>query len=263
MTLGEAEVQLARGLAPLAAFAAGLVFERVARHAPLRPAWRVNLGLWLIDSVLMALVCGACGFAVAAWAEGAGVGALNLLGAPLAVGSVATILALDAVSYAWHRANHRVGALWRFHRVHHADSDFHVSTALRFHPGELLLALPVRLAAVVVLGAPPAAVVLFEALFGIANVLEHGNFDVPRRLERALERWFITPALHRRHHAAAWSDLDTNFGTILCVWDRLARTLRPDTSAASFATGLPGAVTGACSLPAMVLAPFRRGVRRP
>ena len=263
MTLGEAEVQLARGLAPLAAFALGLVLERIAPHAALRPAWRANLGLWLLGAILMAAVCGACGWTVAAWAADAGVGLLNALGAPVGAGIVATILALDAVSYGWHRANHRVGLLWRFHRVHHADADYHVSTALRFHPGELLLALPVRLAAVILLGAPPVAVVLFEALFGIANVLEHGNFDVPSRLERGVSRVLVTPALHRRHHSAAWSDLDTNFGTIFCVWVRLARTFRADTSAARFATGLPGAVPGARSLGAMLLAPLRRGVRRP
>ena len=149
MRLSESEVQLVRGLAPLAAFALGLVLERIAPHAALRPAWRANLGLWLLDAMLMAAVCGACGWTVAAWAQASGVGLLNAVDAPLGAGIAATIVVLDLVSYVWHRANHEVGFLWRFHRVHHADADYHVSTALRFHPGELLLALPVRLAAVV------------------------------------------------------------------------------------------------------------------
>jgi sterol desaturase/sphingolipid hydroxylase (fatty acid hydroxylase superfamily) len=261
--LSESEVQLVRGLAPLAAFGLGLVLERVAPHAALRPAWRANLGLWLLDALLMAAVCGACGWAVAGWAQASGFGVLNAIDAPLAVGIAATVVGLDLVSYAWHRANHRVRFLWRFHRVHHADADYHVSTALRFHPGELLLALPVRLGVMALLGAPPVAVVAFEAMFGIANVLEHGNFQLPRRVEQVLGIALVTPALHRRHHSTERSARDSNFGTILCLWDRLARTFYPSTSAAVFATGLPGRTgKGARSLAAMLLAPFRSSSNR-
>ena len=152
---------------------------------------------------------------------------------------------------------HEVGFLWRFHRVHHADADYHVSTALRFHPGELLLALPVRLSAIVLLGAPPEAVVAFEVIFGIANVLEHGNFDLPRRFEAALCIALVTPALHRRHHSTERRERDSNFGTILSLWDRLARTFRPAASSQVFPTGLPGLAGEASrSLVAMLLAPI-------
>ena len=263
MRLDESAAQLIRGLAPLGAFALGLALERIAPHAALRPAWRANLGLWLFDAMLMAAVCGACGWTVAAWAQTSGVGLLNEVDASLGVGIAATVVGLDLVSYGWHRANHEVGFLWRFHRVHHADADYHVSTALRFHPGELLLALPVRLAAIALLGAPPVAVIAFEAIFGIANVLEHGNFDLPQRVERAVGTVLVTPALHRRHHSTERSERDSNFGTILCLWDRLARTLRPSTSAAVFPTGLPGrSSAGARSLTAMLLAPVRSSAGR-
>jgi sterol desaturase/sphingolipid hydroxylase (fatty acid hydroxylase superfamily) len=262
--MSESAVQLVRGLAPLAAFALGLALERIAPHAALRPEWRANLGLWSVDAVLSAVVCGACGFAIAAWAQASGVGLLNEVDAPLGAGIAATVVGLDLVSYVWHRANHQVAFLWRLHQVHHADADYHVSTALRFHPGEILLALPVRLAAIVLLGAPPAAVLAFEAIFGIANVLEHGNFDLPRRLERVLGRVLVTPALHRRHHSTERSERDSNFGTILSLWDRLASTLRPSTSDALFATGLPGSPgSGARSFGAMLLLPIRSSRSRP
>jgi sterol desaturase/sphingolipid hydroxylase (fatty acid hydroxylase superfamily) len=248
---------------PLVAFGLGLVLERIAPHAALRPAWRANLGLWFLDALLMAAVCGACGWTVAAWAQTSGVGLLNEVDAPLGAGIAATVVGLDLVSYAWHRANHEIGVLWRFHRVHHADADFHVSTALRFHPGELLLALPVRLGAIAVLGAPPIAVVIFEAIFGIANVLEHGNFNLPRRVEQVLSVLLVTPALHRRHHSTERSERDSNFGTIFCLWDRLAQTLYPSTSAAVFPTGLPGRTgANARSLAAMLLAPIRSSANR-
>jgi sterol desaturase/sphingolipid hydroxylase (fatty acid hydroxylase superfamily) len=252
---GETTYQITRILGLGAAIAIGLALESWRPHAPLRPAWRTNLGLWAIGSAVMASVCGACGWIVASWAAGQGVGLLAWTGTGWAVAF--GVLALDAVSYAWHRANHRVRLLWRFHQVHHGDASFHVTTALRFHPGELLLALPVRLAAVVVLGIPPTGVLAFELVFGVANLLEHGNFDLPRRLEPRVQRFLVTPALHRRHHASDWRSLDTNFGTVLSIWDRLAGTFRPAEAARQVVTGLPNrSGAGAPALRESLLLPF-------
>lgn len=240
MTVGdEATYQLLRGLGLAAAFALGLALEHWRPHERLRPAWRTNVGLWAVDAAIMAAACGACGWLVASWAASLGLGLVTWLGTPGWMAAVLGVLALDGVSYAWHRANHRIPLLWRFHQVHHADESFHVTTALRFHPGELLLALPLRLAAVVALGVPPAGVLLFEIVFGIANLLEHGNFDLPRRFEPLAERVVITPALHRAHHVSDWRELNTNFGTILSAWDRLAGTLGPSDGARRVVTGLP------------------------
>jgi sterol desaturase/sphingolipid hydroxylase (fatty acid hydroxylase superfamily) len=127
----------------------------------------------------------------------------------------------------------------------------------------LLDALPVRLGVIALLGAPPIAVVICEAIFGIANVLEHGNFKLPRRVEQVLSVAFVTPALHRRHHSTERSERDSNFGTILCLWDRLAGTLYPSSSAAVFPTNLRGR-TGASarSLAAMPLVPIRSSANR-
>jgi sterol desaturase/sphingolipid hydroxylase (fatty acid hydroxylase superfamily) len=236
---GEATYQLARGVGLAAALVLGLALERWRAHERLRPALRTNLGLWAVDAALMTVVCGACGWAVAAWAAERGLGLLAWLGAGPGAAAGAGLLGLDAVSYLWHRANHRVPLLWRFHQVHHGDASFHVTTALRFHPGELLLALPVRLAAILALGVPPEGVLLFELVFGVANLLEHGNFDLPRRLDPLARRLFITPALHRAHHASDWRELNTNFGTVLSVWDRLARTFHASETDRRVVTGLP------------------------
>ena len=236
---GEATYQLVRGAGLGLALIAVLALERWRPHARLRPAWRANLGLWAIDALAMSAICGACGWVLAAWAAERGLGLLAWVGAPEWLAAVAGVVALDAVSYLWHRANHRVPLLWRFHQVHHADASFHVTTGLRFHPGELILALPVRLAVVLALGVPPAGVLVFELVFGVANLLEHGNFDWPRRIEPALRRVLITPALHRRHHIADWRELNTNFGTVLSLWDRLAGTYRASEPGRRVATGLP------------------------
>lgn len=261
--LDEAFFQISRGAVLAGAVALGLAWERLRPHAPLRPAWGTNLGLWVVDTLLLVVVCGACGWLVAAWAAERQLGLFPWLGASAWAAAGLGLLALDAVSYGWHRANHQVPLLWRFHQVHHSDASFHLTTALRFHPGELLLALPVRLAAVIALGVPPAGVLLFELVFGVANLLEHGNFDLPRRLEPAAQRLFITPALHRRHHTADWRALDTNFGTVFSVWDRLGRSLRTSDAAARFETGLPdwhGAA--APSMRQSLLLPFRRTTPR-
>ncbi len=116
---------------------------------------------------------------------------------------------------------------------------------------------------IALLGAPPIAVVTFEAIFGISNVLEHGNFNLPRRVEQVLGVALVTPALHRRHHSTERRERDSNFGTILCLWDRFARTLSPSTSEAVFPTGLPGRTgAGARSLVAMLFAPIRSSANR-
>jgi sterol desaturase/sphingolipid hydroxylase (fatty acid hydroxylase superfamily) len=162
------------------------------------------------------------------------------VGAPTWLVIAATVLFLDLVSYGWHRANHRIPFLWRFHRAHHSDLSFTVSTGVRFHPGELLLSLPLRLAAIVVLGAPVVGVLAFEALFTAANLIEHGDIDYPPAFERALAGIFVTPALHRHHHTSRRPDLDTNFATIFSFWDRAFGTYRRSSSAERVQTGAPG-----------------------
>lgn len=260
---GEATYQLARATGLAAALVFGLALERWRPHERLRPAWPTNLGLWAVDAAVTAVVCGACGWVVAAWAADNGLGLLAWLGAGTWATFVVSLLGLDAVSYLWHRANHQIPILWRFHQVHHADASFHVTTALRFHPGELLLALPVRLAAILVLGVPPEGVLLFELVFGVANLLQHGNFNLPGRIDPLAQRLFMTPALHRAHHASDWRELNTNFGTILSAWDRLARTFHASEPDRRIVTGLPTWWRPeAPSLRESLLLPFARGRNR-
>lgn len=258
----EAEFSLVRAGGFLLALTSASALQRLTPHARLRGSVRVNVGLWLIDLALLALVCGACACAVANWAAETGVGLLNDVPAPAWVGIPLTIVALDFVSYAWHRANHRLRFLWRFHQVHHSDPTFTVSTGMRFHPGELLLSLPLRLTAVAALGASAAAVVIFEVIFAIANLVEHGDIDLPAGLEQRLGRICVTPALHRRHHSRRRAELNTNFGTIFVLWDRLLGTYVENGSAVRVETGLPGTASAprlarALALPLTVVVPER------
>lgn len=235
----ETEFQLLRSAGFALALAVGLGLERLAPHARLRGAWRVNGGLWAVNLVAMGTVCGACMCTASRWADARGIGVLNLASVPAWAALPLTIIALDLVSYGWHRANHRVALLWRFHRVHHSDTRFTVATAIRFHPGELLLSLPLRLLAVTLLGAPVLGVVLFEVLFTTANFLEHGDIDYPPAVEGRLQRLLVTPALHRRHHGDRPDQFGSNFGTMFSLWDHVLGTYADASSATHVRTGLP------------------------
>jgi sterol desaturase/sphingolipid hydroxylase (fatty acid hydroxylase superfamily) len=254
--VSEAQFQVVRGVGFIAAVALAWLLQRLRPHARLRGSWQVNGSLWVTNLLVVGAVCGACACTVARWAEARGIGVLNMIPAPWWLAMPAVMVALDLVSYAWHRANHRVRFLWRFHQVHHSDPAFTASTAVRFHPGELLLSLPVRLTAVALVGASVEAVVCFEILFTIANLVEHGDIDLPLGLERVMGRVFITPALHRRHHTKSRPDRDSNFGTIFATWDRLFGTRVDSDSATAIETGLPGLDT--LTLPRVFALPLQR-----
>lgn len=234
-----------------------MLLEQRLPNTGLHRPWRTNLGLWLADTVLMRIVCGACGLAVAVWADSSGVGLLHVLAAPDALAIVCSVLALDGVAWLWHGANHRLPWLWRWHRVHHAEQAFQVTTALRFHPGELLLALPVRLLAIVTFGVTPLALLVFEICFGVMNLLVHANVDLPRRWDAVLGKLLVTPAMHRLHHARDETFLNSNFATIFAFIDRLAGTWRAGRPGDPIDTGLPGSgYSDAMSLCDALVAPF-------
>lgn len=238
--MSEEDLKLLRLAGFVLAVGLAFLWQRLAPHGGLRGSMRCNGGLWLVNLAVVGTLCGACVCSAARWAEAGGIGVLPWFAAPALVAFPATLLVLDLVSYGWHRANHAVPFLWRWHQVHHSDPSFTVSTALRFHPGELLLSLPLRIAAVVVLGAPATAVVLFEVAFTFSNSVEHGDIDLPPGLERVMSRFFVTPALHRWHHVASVPDRDSNYGTVFSFWDRLFRTLVLRDSSTRVRTGLPG-----------------------
>ena len=251
--MDEQQFQLVRASAFVLALLLAVALQRLSPHARLRGSWTVNGGLWLVNGVVLGLICGACAFTVADWAADRRLGFFNVVSTPWWMTGVVTIAALDLTSYWWHRANHRVPVLWRFHQVHHSDPTFTTSTGVRFHPGELLLSVPIRLAAVVLLGAPATVVLAFEIVFTFANLIEHG--DINLRGERGLSRVFVTPALHRRHHTRQGRERDTNFGTILSGWDRLFGSFTDSDSSTKVETGLPG--LGSLTLPHALTLPMR------
>ena len=236
----ETEFQILKSLGFVLAFTLAAGLQRWSPHQRLAGSWHTNGGLWILNAVLLGALCAGCTCTVSNWASDGGIGLLNQGAVSGWIAVPVGVLGMDLVSYFWHRANHRLSLLWRFHQAHHSDPAYTVTTALRFHPGELMLALPLRLAAVAILGLPIVAVIAFEVIFAFANFFEHGNINLPLGLERALNRGLVTPALHRRHHSREARLLDTNFGTIFTLWDRLFGSYGDNRSDVMIDTGLPG-----------------------
>jgi sterol desaturase/sphingolipid hydroxylase (fatty acid hydroxylase superfamily) len=236
----EVEFQIVKSAGFVLALGLAVGIQRLSPHRWLAGSWRSNSGLWALNAVVMGAVCAGCACTVSRWASDGGVGLLNHGPVSAWVAIPISVLGMDLVSYFWHRTNHAVPFLWRFHQAHHSDLDYTVTTALRFHPGELLLALPLRLLAVAVLGVSIGGVIVFEVIFAFANFCEHGNIDLPLKVERALGWIFVTPALHRRHHSREARLLETNFATIFSFWDRLLGSYGENRSDTRVNTGLPG-----------------------
>jgi sterol desaturase/sphingolipid hydroxylase (fatty acid hydroxylase superfamily) len=221
-------------------------------------AWRRlarNLGLFGINLLLSPLVV----LPVTVWAEGFSLGLRPAWwsGWP---GLALDLVLLDLWIYWWHRANHEIPLLWRFHQVHHFDELLDSTSALRFHFGEVLLSAVVRALVVILLDLPLASVLLFEALVLSSAIFHHSDARLPPRLEALLSRAFITPSIHWVHHHALRADTDSNSGTIFSFWDPLFRSR----SLTRRWTTMPIGIEGASERPLLrlLLTPFERG-RRP
>jgi sterol desaturase/sphingolipid hydroxylase (fatty acid hydroxylase superfamily) len=193
--------------------------------------WPNNLGIVVVDTIVLRLVFPTAAVGVALVVEARGVGLLPWLGLPTPLAVLVAIVLLDLAIYLQHVLFHAVPALWRLHRMHHADLDFDVTTGLRFHPVEILLSMVIKLMVVVALGAPAVAVLVFEVLLNATSMFNHANLRLPAWLDRTLRLVLVTPDMHRVHHSAVPRETDSNFGFNLALWDRLFGTYRAQPAA--------------------------------
>jgi sterol desaturase/sphingolipid hydroxylase (fatty acid hydroxylase superfamily) len=189
--------------------------------------WPSNIGIVLIDTLIVRILFPTAAVGFAMLAQRRGWGLFNLLGLHWWFAAPLAVLILDLAIYFQHVLFHAVPALWRLHRMHHADLEFDVTTGIRFHPIEIVLSMLIKLIVVTALGLAPAGVLIFEVLLNATSMFNHGNVRIPPNIDRVL-RWFVvTPDMHRVHHSIDARETNSNFGFNLPWWDRLFGTYRP------------------------------------
>jgi len=174
--------------------------------------WVNNLGLVFFNSIVLRLLFPAAAVGMAVFASDQGWGLFNYINAPFWAAVLASVVVMDFFIWLQHVMVHAVPALWRLHRVHHADLDFDVTTGARFHPLEILLSMLIKFAVIILLGPPLVAVVIFEVTLNATAMFNHSNVRLPATLDRLLRLIVVTPDMHRVHHSIEDDETNSNFG---------------------------------------------------
>lgn len=223
--------------------------------------WFANLGVLVVSSIVLRLVFPLAAVGTALFAEAHGIGLFRMAAMPGWIGGILAFVILDFAVWLEHLASHKVPVLWRIHRMHHSDMGFDVTTALRFHPVEILLSMVWKALVVLVLGPPALAVLVFEIVLNGSAMFSHANVRLPQKTDRLVRRLIVTPDMHRVHHSSVRRETDSNYGFNFSIWDRLFRTYigEPGAGHEGMEIGLASFRTRrTASLVWMLLLPFRR-----
>jgi sterol desaturase/sphingolipid hydroxylase (fatty acid hydroxylase superfamily) len=193
--------------------------------------WPSNFGVVIIDTLLVRILFPTSAVGLALLAETKGFGLFNAWPVATWVSIIASVAILDLAIYLQHVLFHAVPALWRLHRMHHADLEFDVTTGARFHPIEIVLSMLIKFAVIGALGAPAVAVLVFEVLLNGTAMFNHSNVRLPARMDRVLRWLIVTPDMHRVHHSVVVRETNSNFGFNLPWWDWIFGTYRPQPAA--------------------------------
>jgi len=206
------------------------LWEKVAPRRALRARkiirWSNNLSITFLNSLAVKFVFPVTAVGVALMAQKEGYGLLNIMGTSPIPGGLIAIMALDLTIYTQHRLFHVVPVFWRLHRMHHSDLDIDVTTGARFHPVEILLSMVIKMAAIVLIGAPAWSVLAFEVLLNATSMFNHSNVLLNRGIDRVLRLILVTPDMHRVHHSVIIQETNSNYGFNLPWWDRLFGSYR-------------------------------------
>jgi sterol desaturase/sphingolipid hydroxylase (fatty acid hydroxylase superfamily) len=247
-----------------AVFAVMLLWENLAPKRRLSVSriqrWTHNIGLLLLNSLVLRLLFPAAAVGIAYSAGGMGWGLFNRVELPYWLEVAVAVLLLDLAIYLQHRLMHHLPLLWRLHRVHHADLDIDMTTGSRFHTLEILLSMVIKWLVIFLLGPALLAVLIFETLLNGMAVFNHANVRLPAQLDGMLRRVVVTPDMHRVHHSILRHETDSNFGFNLSIWDRLFHTYvdQPEKGHQGMTIGIPGFrdARQVDRLPGMLALPF-------
>ncbi len=204
--------------------------RRSRPHSRLR-RWPSNLTITALNTALLRILFGATAVGLALAAQRGHWGLFNNIPVPPGLAMFASLVLLDLAIYLQHVMFHAVPALWRVHRMHHADLDFDVTTGARFHPIEIVLSMLFKFGVVAALGTPALAVLIFEVVLNATSMFNHGNVRIPVVLDRYLRWLVVTPDMHRIHHSIVVGETNSNFGFNLPWWDRFLGTYRDQPAA--------------------------------
>ncbi len=207
--------------------AAETIAPKRLRTCPRKNRWLTNLSITVLNTLMLrtmaiGLPLLAVGAAIDAGKNGLGV--FNWLAWPGWVELILCLLILDFAIWLQHLITHKVPILWRLHRVHHADRDMDVTTAVRFHPVEIALSMILKIGLIYLLGASALAVILFEILLNGTALFNHSNLKLPLAVDAVVRRVLVTPDMHRVHHSVFRTEHDSNYGFALSIWDRMLGT---------------------------------------
>ena len=204
-----------------------LAAPRRRQEIPRLLRWSNNIGMTVIDTLLVRLTFPLLAVGMASYAVVRGWGLFNIFQVPSWIAFLVSFLLFDLAIYLQHVMFHAVPLLWRLHRVHHSDLEFDVTTGLRFHPLEILISMGLKLALVVVLGPPAIAVLFFEVVLNGTAMFNHSNIRLPFAVDRLLRLLVVTPDMHRVHHSVLSNETNSNYGFNLPWWDRALGTYVP------------------------------------
>jgi sterol desaturase/sphingolipid hydroxylase (fatty acid hydroxylase superfamily) len=199
--------------------------ERDEMHGALKTKrWITNLSLVVLSSIVLRVVFPLAAVGTATWAATNGYGVLPMLSLPPIFAGIMAFIILDFAVWFEHLMSHKIELLWRIHRMHHADTGFDLTTALRFHPLEIILSMFWKAAIILIIGPPVIAVLIFEIVLNGAAMFNHANIKLPLRLDRVLRKLIVTPDMHRVHHSIELNETNSNYGFNLSIWDQLFGT---------------------------------------
>jgi len=233
---------------------------RRTQHISRKQRWPINLGLAAFNMIFMRLSVGGLAYLSALNAKEHSYGLLNWLNAPDWLAIVMTLLLLDFAIYCQHIVSHKWPLLWRLHQVHHTDLEFDATTAVRFHPLEILISMFYKVLCIYLIGANPWAVIVFEIILNGAATFNHSNINIPPAVDKKLRWLIITPDMHRIHHSTLPAETDSNYGFSISCWDRLCKTYNaePKQPQTTMAIGLkPFRKQADLSFVQLMLLPFK------
>jgi len=224
--------------------------------------WINNLSMTIFNSIVLNLIFAAAIVGTATYVQEQKIGVLNYIEAPQWIKILITIAFMDFILYVWHLLNHEVPFLWRFHRVHHSDLNMDVSTATRFHIGELTISAVIKISLIYFIGASPLGVLIFESALVLCAQFHHSSLIIPKWFESLYWILFVPPSMHRIHHSVIIKERDSNYGTIFSLWDRFMGTLTTGIDQSRIKIGV-GAYRdpSKLNLHQLLVMPFTRAIR--